>query len=140
MKTIARISAIAMLTAPVQAERLVIEPGSSWARGGYVRDYVQMRDRVEAVEIRGRCLSACNVFLSHANVCLSRKARLGFHALKYKGEMASPAIQRDFANYLGNPALGQWFVNGPAHDTKRIVVLRGGVMIDTFGFPECNKD
>jgi opacity protein-like surface antigen len=139
MNALARISALALLlAAPAQAERLVIEPGSGWNRGGEIRHYIQKRDGVDAVEIRGRCLSACAVFLSHNNVCVDRKARIGFHALSYRGDIASAAVQQDFTNYLGSAALGQWFLAKPARDRKRIVYLSGHVVIDAFGFAECD--
>ena len=87
------------------SETLVIKPGSAWSDGGYVRQYLRKRDNVDAVEIRGRCVSSCAMFLGHPKSCVSRKAKLGFHAVSYYGAIASFDIQADYARYLGNAEL-----------------------------------
>lgn len=132
------IIAALMLAAPsAHADPLIIEPGNSWSDGGSIRSYLKERAKVDAIEIKGRCVSACTVFLGHPNVCVRRKADFGFHALSLWGTHAPPHIQQDYTRYLGSPELAEWFLAGPALKTRPTVWLTGSDMIDTFGYPEC---
>lgn len=55
--------------------------------GGNINDYRARRAqlaRAGAVEIRGKCLSACVIFTTLPNACLGPKARIGFHGTQPK--------------------------------------------------------
>ena len=135
MKYLAIIAAL--IAGPAASETLVVNGWSKWSSGGEVRRYLAKRDAVDAIEVRGRCVSSCAVFLSHGSVCVGRRASVGFHALIYRGKMASRAVQSDFTRYLGSDALGEWFLGAPSASTKKVSKLRGSDLIDNFGFKEC---
>jgi hypothetical protein len=59
-------------------------------RGGevssYIRKFENIRDSGERLVIDGPCLSACTLFTAfvpHDQVCVTRRAVLGFHAATY---------------------------------------------------------
>ena len=66
-------------------------------RGGNVEQRVhqieQLRKAGTRVQIRGRCDSACTMFLGLPRACVARTARLGFHGpqSQYYGISLSPA-------------------------------------------------
>lgn len=53
-------------------------------RGGTVVDYIIKLKKYEkenvAIKIAGKCASACTIYLAHDNVCVTKNARLMFHA------------------------------------------------------------
>lgn len=76
------------MAAPVAAETVVIANDG----GGNINDYRARRAalaRVEAVEIRGKCLSACVIFTTLPNACIGRGARIGFHGTQPKSGIAA---------------------------------------------------
>ncbi|MEJ6397290.1 hypothetical protein [Yoonia sp. 208BN28-4] len=74
-------------------------------RGGYLNDAIAERRRLAAwggaVEIRGVCNSACVMFTTLPNACLSPDLQLGFH------RSSSP-----IGAFVGNAQLSQFFRGG----------------------------
>lgn len=72
-----------LVAASAQAETVVIRNDY----GGNVLEYqARRRELAEAdrVEIRGRCDSACTIFLTLPNACVGPGATLGFHGARPK--------------------------------------------------------
>lgn len=135
--------AIIGVAGSVKAETLVVEPGSPWSDGGFTSSYKDKRDSVDAIEIRGKCTSACPMFLSHPNVCIEPEtAFFEFHALRKWFRKAPWKVQVGYTHYLGSEKLGEWFLNGPAKSTKITgqSKLTGVEMVEVFGFKECTDD
>jgi hypothetical protein len=84
------------LTQPAEAKPIRIVNDS----GGYVVDYIQRSKKADRIIIDGKCYSACTIYLGHPRVCVTRRARLGFHA-PYGG---TDAINEAFRLYM----LGQY--------------------------------
>lgn len=56
--------------------------------GGNVTEYIKMRNilkKADSVRIEGKCFSACTIFTTLENACVTRTAQLGFHGV-------SPAV------------------------------------------------
>jgi hypothetical protein len=65
--------------------------------GPYLETLVAIRDSGERVIIDGPCLSACTMILGvipRERICVTRRARLGFHAAWHHGENGRPATNR----------------------------------------------
>ena len=81
------VAAVATLTftATAQADvRITSDPGGEVL--SYVNKYRQMRTSGEHLVIDGPCLSACTLFTAFIppnQVCVTRRAVLGFHAASY---------------------------------------------------------
>src|SRR5262245_10933224 len=69
-----------MLATPVMA----VGYSDGYGRGGSFGDYDPIIEKYnssgELFVIRGRCQSACTLFLSVSNACIASNARFGFHA------------------------------------------------------------
>lgn len=52
--------------------------------GGYLDDYIKTRDLLESlgtpIEIRSECNSACTIYLSLDNLCITESASFTFHS------------------------------------------------------------
>ncbi len=70
------------------------------SRGGVVLDYALRSKTIEesgrGVRFKGRCLSACTLYLSVSRACVSRGASFGFH-LPYGSSRSSNMVA---ANYM----------------------------------------
>ena len=84
---IAVVTAVATLTFTAAAHadvRITSDPGGEVL--SYVNKYREMRKSGEHLVIDGPCLSACTLFTAFippAQVCVTRRAMLGFHAASY---------------------------------------------------------
>ncbi len=71
-------------------------------RGGFINEAIAERERLAAwggaVEIRGVCNSACVIFATLPNACLSPDLQLGFH------RSSSP-----IGSFVGNAQLSRFF-------------------------------
>src|SRR5438874_1345875 len=77
------------------AVRIVRDPGGQI--GPYLESLVALRSSGERVIIDGPCLSACTLVLGvipRERICVTRRARLGFHAAWHPGENGRPAPSR----------------------------------------------
>jgi hypothetical protein len=65
--------------------------------GPYLETLAAIRDSGQRVIIDGPCLSACTMILGvipRERICVTRRARLGFHAAWHHGENGRPATNR----------------------------------------------
>jgi hypothetical protein len=65
--------------------------------GPYIENLVALRESGQRVIIDGPCLSACTMVLGvipRDRICVTRRARLGFHAAWHPGENGRPATNR----------------------------------------------
>ena len=124
----------------VQAQRAIIINSD---RGGvldqYVRQVSQLSRSGQRVELRGRCYSACTLYLGLRNVCIHPSARFGFHGPSRSG---TPLGQREFdhwsrmmANHYREP-LRSWFLNTARHRINGHHFRRGSELI-AMGYRAC---
>jgi hypothetical protein len=90
----AAIAALAVTTAQ-SAVRIVSDPGGQI--GPYLENLQALRASGERVIIDGPCLSACTMVLGvipHERICVTPRAKLGFHAAWNPGENGRPIMSR----------------------------------------------
>lgn len=112
-------------------------------RGGDVALYMRLvqeaRMRGQIVQITGRCLSACTLYLGAGNVCVTRQARLGFHGPSDGGRPLSPALfeawSLQMATFYPEP-IRSWFLRDARHLIGPVLELSGAELI-RLGVPEC---
>jgi hypothetical protein len=77
------------------AVRIANDPGGQI--GPYLQNLMALRDSGQSVIIDGPCLSACTLVLGvipRERICVTRRARLGFHAAWHPGENGRPVTSR----------------------------------------------
>src|SRR5256714_2877257 len=77
------------------AVRIVRDPGGQI--GPYLEHLVALRSSGEQVIIDGPCLSACTMVLGvipRNRICVTARARLGFHAAWHPGDNGQPIVSR----------------------------------------------
>src|SRR6266571_4087401 len=77
------------------AVRIKADPGGQI--GPYLENLVALRGSGERVIIDGPCLSACTMVLGvipRERICVTRRARLGFHAAWHPGSNGHPITSR----------------------------------------------
>ena len=83
---------LAALVSPASAvERIVADGGGQI--GPYLQRLAALRSSGQQVVIDGPCLSACTLVLGvipRERICVTRRARLGFHAAWHPGENGRP--------------------------------------------------
>jgi len=105
-----------------------------YGSGGTLRDYDgtvhQYNASGERFRIRGRCQSACTLFLAIRNVCVERSAVLRFHAGSSPTSTARMlgAYDARLRNYLNDHN----YMSSSAFHT-----ISGSDMISRFGYKQC---
>ena len=91
----------------------------------------------ERFRIDSHCQSACTIFLSIRNVCITPNATLLFHAggVASRARMNPGATQHMLAAY--NPALRQYVLEHHFMDTFEFHAISGREMISRFGYRAC---
>src|SRR5437868_5281849 len=77
------------------AFRIVADAGGQI--GPYLENLLQLRNSGQQVVIDGPCLSACTLVLGvvpRERICVTRRARLGFHAAWHPGDNGQPTPSR----------------------------------------------
>lgn len=110
--------------------------------GGYFSRYDPIVARFnrsgELFRIEGRCQSACTLFLGIRNVCIERRASLGFHGGHGgKGEISVSSTRHMRAAY--NERLRRYLDEHYGMETRRYFTVSGQEMIEKFGYRECPK-
>jgi hypothetical protein len=82
--------------------------------------------------IRGRCQSACTLFLSIRNACIARNARFGFHAGR-----SVMSTQRMLSSYKA--ALRSHLVAVGALQGQSYTFISGRDIVTKFGYRACPK-
>jgi hypothetical protein len=88
--------------------------------------------------IDGHCQSACTMFLSIRNVCITPGATLLFHAggSMQKGIINPSTTQQMLGTY--NAALRQYVTDNHFMDTFAFHPISGREIIKRFGYPACH--
>ena len=84
----------------------------------------------ERFRIDSHCQSACTMFLSIRNVCVSPGATLAFHS------GLSPSTTEAMRSTY-NSALQQYVTENHYMDTREFHAIPGSVIIKRFGYPAC---
>jgi hypothetical protein len=83
------------------AVRIKADPGGQI--GPYLEELVALRGSGERVIIDGPCLSACTMLLGvipRERICVTSRARLGFHAAWHPGADGEPITSREATQLL----------------------------------------
>ena len=116
------------VTSASAAVRIVSDPGGQI--GPYLERLAALRDSGERVIIDGPCLSACTLVLGvipRERICVTRRARLGFHAAWHHGENGRPATNRGGTQLLMAvypPRVKSW-INRRGGLTRQMKYLTG---------------
>jgi len=108
----------------------------------YLNRYTGLRNSGEQVVIDGPCLSACTLILGivpNKQVCVTRRARLGFHAAWTPGRGNAEIRSQDGVNLLMTlypPRVRRWIARKGGL-TRRIIYLKGGEL--TAFYPPCRR-
>jgi hypothetical protein len=91
----------------------------------------------ERFRIDSHCQSACTMFLSIRNVCVTPGATLLFHAggSMQKGEISPAYTEQMRGTY--NAALRQYVTDNHFMDTFAFHPISGGEIVKRFGYPAC---
>jgi hypothetical protein len=87
--------AVLAVTTAQSAVRIVSDPGGQI--GPYLENLQALRASGERVIIDGPCLSACTMVLGvipHERICVTPRAKLGFHAAWNPGDNGRPIMSR----------------------------------------------
>ena len=90
----AAVAALAVSTASATV-RIKADPGGQI--GPYLENLAVLRSSGERVVIDGPCLSACTMLLGvipRERICVTSRARLGFHAAWHPGDDGRPVTSR----------------------------------------------
>ena len=91
----------------------------------------------ERFRIDSHCQSACTMFLSIRNVCVTPGATLLFHAggSMQKGIISASSTQAMLSTY--NAALRQYVTDNHFMDTFAFHSIPGSEIVKRFGYPAC---
>jgi hypothetical protein len=95
------VAAALMASSAHGAVRIKSDPGGQI--GPYLENLVALRGSGERVIIDGPCLSACTMVLGvipRERICVTPRARLGFHAAWHPGEDGHPIPSREATKLL----------------------------------------
>jgi hypothetical protein len=94
---------VAALTASTAHAAVRIKADSGGQIGPYLENLVALRGSGERVIIDGPCLSACTMVLGvipPERICVTPRARLGFHAAWHPGDNGQPVPSREATKLL----------------------------------------
>jgi hypothetical protein len=122
--------ASALVTSVASAEvRVTNDPGGEIS--SYVNRFQELRMSGERLVIDGPCLSACTLFtafLPHDQVCVTRRAVLGFHAASYYDDARRSLVPTrrgtQLVMRLYPPAIRAWIARHGGL-TPQIIAMRG---------------
>ena len=123
------VAAVSMSSASA-AVRIVADGGGQI--GPYLESFAALRGSGQKVVIDGPCLSACTLVLGvipRERICVTRRARLGFHAAWHPGENGRPTPSRG-----GTQLLMDRMRQGPGPATRpgAVASAAGRQMKDEF--------
>jgi len=132
----ALISTIAFSNTAFADVRVTNDPGGEIV--SYLSKFREMRASGERLVIDGPCLSACTLFtgiLPHDQVCITRRAVLGFHAASYYDDVRRSLVPTRTGTRLVMrlypPAIRNW-IERHGGLTPRIIALRGPELASLF--------
>jgi hypothetical protein len=132
----------ALATTPARADGSVsalgmgmgARPGEMGRFDAVVQQYNASGERFR---IDSHCQSACTIFLSIHNVCITPNATLLFHS---GGDMRANRVSAASTQHMldaYNPALRQYVSANHFMDTFAFHTIPGREMIARFGYPAC---
>jgi hypothetical protein len=92
--------------------------------GGWIGEYVIEANITQDVEILGSCLSACTIFLSVSDVCISPDAELGFHSAYDDDGALNPAGSQIMLSSYPR-GIRAWVERHHALDSKKLTFMTG---------------
>src|SRR5215468_12564408 len=131
-------AALAVSTAHA-AVRIKADPGGQI--GPYLENLVALRGSGERVIIDGPCLSACTMVLGvipRERICVTSRARLGFHAAWNPGRNGRPITSRGGTQLLMDvyPAQVKRWIASKGGLSQRMVYLHGRELASMY--PTCH--
>lgn len=118
---------------------LVIHSDHGGKIGARQREVERLAATGRRVEVRGRCLSACTLYLGLENVCVTPQAILGFHGPTWQGRALSPREFERWSHLLAaayKPPLKRWYLEVARYQTTEPILLRGSALI-RLGYAAC---
>lgn len=91
------------------------------------------------VELRGRCYSACTMYLGLPNTCVAPAAWLGFHGPSQHGTTLPPAGFEYWSQIMARnyrEPLRSWFLREGRYRTTDYYLISGTALIH-MGYPQC---
>jgi hypothetical protein len=135
-------AASVFVSAPAQADGSVSALGMGMgAKAGQMPRFdavvAQYNKSGERFSIDSHCQSACTIFLSIRNVCITPNATLLFHSGgdPQTGRVSKESTQHMLAAY--NSALREYVTANHYMDTFAFHEISGRDMISRFGYPAC---
>lgn len=103
--------------------------------GGNVLEMVRTRERLARsgryVRIRGYCRSACTILITMPNACLSRHARIGFHAPRLPGtRIIPPYVDEIMGSFYRNGIRDRWFGGWNRSIDMNVITAQDYVRLD----------
>jgi hypothetical protein len=92
----------------------------------YWNKFAAVRKSGQRVVINGKCLSACTmsvVVMPRDRICVTNKARLGFHAAIRSGRADTEGTKLLYSTYPAD--IQKWITENHALDTLKFTVLSG---------------
>jgi hypothetical protein len=121
-----------MLAAPV----LAVGYSDGYGRGGTFGDYDPIIARYnssgEPFVIRGRCQSACTLFLTIRSACIAPNARFGFHA--GRSVLSTTRMLNSYNEKLRSHLVAVGALQGQSY-----TFISGRDMVTKFGYRACPK-
>jgi len=121
--------------------RITSDPGGQI--GPYLDKLESLKKSGQNVVIDGACLSACTMVLGvipHDHICVTPRARLGFHAAWLPGEAGRPVTSREGTELLMQnypPPVRNWIAQRGGL-SPRLIYLTGREL--TAMYPTCQRD
>lgn len=133
---------LAMAAAPpvkAQSTAMVIRNDRGGLLGQRSAEIRSLRAAGQRVELRGLCLSACTMYLSLPNVCVSPSAELGFHGPSRNGRPLPAAEFEHWSEVMARnyrEPLRSWFMSEGRYIREGYFALSGAELI-RMGYPRC---
>jgi hypothetical protein len=120
--------------------RITGDPGGEI--GAYLQRFESLRLSGQNVVIDGACLSACTLVLGaipRDHICVTSRARLGFHTAWRPDEFGRPVVSRDGTDVLMNnypPQIRNWIIRRGGL-SPRLMYLTGPELASMY--PACEE-
>ncbi len=128
-----------LLAQSQSADTIIVSYDMGGSIGARQKKIRQLRLKRQRVEIRGRCYSACTMYLGLKNVCVSSDAVLGFHGPRgFTGRLPGDVFDhwsRVMVRNLREP-LQVWFMQRARHVKSGVLFVSGTSLIQ-MGYARC---
>lgn len=118
--------------------KVVVKDVGGWLHERY-REIELLKAAGTRVEIKGRCISACTLYLALENTCIHPDATLGFHGAGRTDEKDNLHLSR--ANLKMSmhykPDLQAWFLAEASKLRGKDYIVRSGSEIIAMGYKSC---